>query len=301
MVTKAPSEKKRDGFAGEKLISLPKTVLKKEIEDHPFLNSVYIKHIGFFPKARHHYRERKKGCEDDILIYCLDGKGWYRIGNTQYEVSKNQFIIIPATTRFLRYGASPEDPWTIYWVHFSGAKLSELNNFFSLKKFQEPQPVSFDEKKIQLWTEMYNSLEMGYNTDNLYYANMCLQYFIASFIYPEKRIELYKSAENSIINKAIDFMKNNVREKLTVEQIARHCSYSSSRFFTIFRQKTGVSPLDYFIHLRIQKSCQLLDLTDKRINEIANEVGYEDESYFSRVFKKVMDVSPRKYRNTKKG
>jgi AraC-like DNA-binding protein len=293
--------KKRDGFVGEKLISLPKTMLKREVERNPLLSSIYITHIGYFPKAQFHFRERKKGCEDNILFYCIDGMGWCLSGGKKYEIKANQFIIIPATSSFLRYGADAKNPWTVYWVHFSGDKLKALNVFFSMENFLTPNSIKFDEKKIRLWEEMYNSLEMGYSIDNLCYANMCLYYFLASFIYPEKQMELLQRNEKSVIDRAISYMKNNIAEKLTVDQIASKFSYSSSHFFSLFRQKTGMSPVDYFIHLKIQKACQLLDLTQLRVKEVAAHIGYDNAYYFSRLFAKVMEVPPREYRTMKKG
>lgn len=293
--------KKRDGFVGEKLISLPPTVLKKQIEPNPLLNSIYITHIGYFPRARFHFRERKRGCEDNILFYCVDGKGWYIQGKRRHEVKANQFIILPATDRFMQYGADVEDPWTVYWVHFRGDKLAALNKFISVENFLVPNSIKFDEKKIELWEEMYKSLEMGYSIDNLSYANMCLYYFLASFMYPDKWIDLKKSREQTVVEKTITFMKSHIAGKFTVEEIASRFSYSASHFFTLFRKETGMSPLDYFIHLKIQRACQLLDLTSMRIKEVADEIGYDDPFYFSRLFTKVMNMSPREYRQTKKG
>src|SRR5690606_19180942 len=108
----------------------------------------------------------------------VDGKGWYITDHKKHEVNANQFIILPATTKFMQYGADATNPWTVYWVHFRGDKLNALNTFFSVENFLVPNSIKFDEKKIQLWEEMYKSLEMGYSIDNLSYANMCLYYFL---------------------------------------------------------------------------------------------------------------------------
>ena len=118
--------KRRDGFDGEKMINLPESVWKKVIRDNVVLDQLYITHIGYFPNATYHYREWKKGCPDNILIYCLRGKGWYELGKKRFEVGVNEFIIIPATTDYLRYGADENDPWTIYWIHFSGRDMEYI-------------------------------------------------------------------------------------------------------------------------------------------------------------------------------
>src|ERR1700761_7851947 len=110
--------KRRDGFIGEKLINVPLKLLEEAKEKYPELFHLYITQIGYFPRATYHYRERRKGCEDNILIYCLQGKGHYILHEKRYLVQCNEFIIIPATDKYMRYWADKDDPWTIYWVHF---------------------------------------------------------------------------------------------------------------------------------------------------------------------------------------
>lgn len=293
------NEKKRDGFKGEKLISLPGFLFNRKLKDD-FLNSLYISHIGYFPKAAGHYRNRPKGCSDNILIYCTDGKGWFSINTEKHEVSANQFFIIPATDQPLRYASDIDDPWTIYWVHFTGSKLSSLNESLSIKNLSIPKTILFDEQRIKLWEMIYNCLEKGYSDENLNYANLSLYYLIANFLFPQKNIELRQTTSEDISDKVIEYMKNNISARLTVTDIANEFAYSPSHFQNLFRTKTGISPIDYFIHLKIQRACQLLALSDLRIKEVAAAVGYADPFYFSRLFHKIMDSSPIDYKNKNK-
>lgn len=291
------NKKKRDGFSGEKLISLPEFLFERKPEDDFFLNSLYISHIGYFPKAAGHYRNRPKGCTDNILIYCTDGKGWFSIDTERHEVSANQFFIIPATNKPLRYASDTTDPWTIYWVHFTGSKLSSLNESLSINNLISPKTIPFDEHRIKLWEMIYNCLEKGYSEENLSYANLSLYYLIANFLYPQKNIELTQNPSEDISDKVIEYMKTNISARLTVPEIAAEFAYSASHFQTLFRTKTGISPIDYFIHLKIQRACQLLALSDLRIKEVAAAVGYADAFYFSRLFHKIMGSSPVDYKS----
>ncbi|MDZ7720568.1 MAG: helix-turn-helix transcriptional regulator [Balneolaceae bacterium] len=96
-------------------------------------------------------------------------------------------------------------------------------------------------------------------------------------------------------------MKKNVDQHLKLEELAKHASFSVSHYSNLFKKKTGFAPIEYFIHLKIQKACQYLDLTSLNIYEIAETLGYTDPHYFSRLFQKVMGVSPTAFRNEKKG
>lgn len=292
--------KRRDGFQGEKLISVPQKVLKDALKRTPSLFQLFITHIGYFPKATAHYRERRKGCEDNILIYCLYGKGHFIIGSKKFEVTANQFIHIPATEKYMRYWADDQDPWTIYWIHFNGQDLSGFNVSLSINLLTGPQQIPFNQKALDIWETIYQSLEMGYSSENLCNASFCLYHFIATFSFIDKHIRAEKREGVNIIDDTIMNMKSNIDQKLTVEDMAGAHNLSSSHFSSLFRKGTGMSPIDYFIHLKMQRACQLLYVNDAMVKIVAMELGYDDQYYFSRIFKKYMGMSPEQYRLTSK-
>lgn len=288
--------KRQDGFEGERLISLPDTVWKNAIKANPILSQLYITHIGYFPKAAYHYRDRRYGCADNILIYCLRGGGWYIIKDKRFDVGVNQYFILPATKEHIRYGADQVDPWTIYWVHFSGHQMELFNRCFNIGLFDGPQSILFNEKGLELWNTMYQNLEMGYSTENLTNSNLCLYHFLATFLFPQKHINEKKQDAKDMINETILFMRSEIGSRFTIENFASRTNLSASHFTYLFRKATGMSPLDYFIHLKLQRACLLLHTTDIKIKRIGIELGYDDPYYFSRLFKKYMKASPDQYR-----
>jgi AraC-like DNA-binding protein len=291
--------KRRDGFAGQQLISLPDAVWKNAIKTNTVLEQLYVTHIGYFPRAAFHYRDRKNGCTDNILIYCTGGKGWYIIDNRRFEVKVNEFVIIPATTAHLRYGSDDAHPWTIYWVHFSGKDMNTFNRNFSIGAFDGPRHIHANEKGIELWNAMFQSLKMGFGKDNLSKASLYLYHFIATFLYPDKG-SAEQSTINNRINDTVRYMQQQLSATLTVEDLAKKIDLSPSHFSSLFKQATGMSPLNYFIHLKLQKACLLLYTTDMKIKDVAEAIGYDDPFHFSRLFKKSMDVSPEQYRGLRR-
>ena len=122
------SNKKRDGFAGELLISIPQNVLAGAIQKGQILpHQLYVSHIGYFPKALYHYCQRPQGCVDNILFYCVQGKGYYTLDGHTFTLNPNQYVIVPATDKPLVYWSDTEDPWSIYWVHFTSDALQAFN------------------------------------------------------------------------------------------------------------------------------------------------------------------------------
>jgi len=105
-----------------------------------------------------------------------------------------------------------------------------------------------------------------------------------------------QSEEGDMVSSSIQFMRENLNGVYSVEELARVQHSSVSRYSRLFHKKIGNSPINYFNQLKVQKSCVYLYLTDKTIKEICKELGFNDPYYFSRLFKKIMGVSPAHYK-----
>ena len=95
-----------------------------------------------------------------------------------------------------------------------------------------------------------------------------------------------------------NFMREHLDERITLNQLADLTGLSPAHFATRYRALTGVSPIQHFLHLKVEQACQLLDTTDHSFTQISSLLGYDDNYYFSRLFKKVMGQSPTDYRHT---
>jgi AraC-like DNA-binding protein len=289
--------RKREGFQGQRAIVLPKKILEVCAYTPP-INSLYITDIGFYPRAEYHYRERPGGISQNILIYCTEGKGWLEVPSGHYDVNPNEFLMIPADTPH-KYGADEKIPWTIYWVHFKGIQSPYFASLLSkqYKDFVNYSP--FLDERIKIFDSIYKTLESGYSLDNLTYSNISFSYFLASLSFTDKFASARHVIEKDAVDFSIEFMQNHLDVQLTLESLASSINLSVSHYSSIFRKKTGYSPVVYFNHLKIQHACQYLQFTTLRINEIASKLGIDDAYYFSRMFTKIMGISPLEYRNKK--
>ncbi|RYY53328.1 MAG: AraC family transcriptional regulator [Chitinophagaceae bacterium] len=259
------------------------------------MGTLYITDMGYYPKARHHYRERKHGADQHILIYCSKGRGRVQIAGIDYEVEAEEFICIPAKTAH-SYEADDDDPWTIHWVHFTGSVASSILDSQQKQSAGHKGTARHSEKIVTLFNEMYESLGRGYGIDNLLYTNMCFWHFLTLFIFNEKFGSAGQEVEKDPTDLAIDFMGKKIDQVLSLEEIAAQVNFSASHFSYLFKKKTGYAPMEYFNHLKVQKACQYLLFTGLRVKEIAQNLGIEDPYYFSRLFTKVMGISPALYR-----
>lgn len=98
------------------------------------------------------------------------------------------------------------------------------------------------------------------------------------------------------INKVLEYLNIHFREKIKVDSLSKSSRMSRSNFLRVFKLMTGVSPLQYVLHLRINYACRELQETRRGITEIAYDSGFEDSNYFSRTFRKFIGMTPREYR-----
>jgi AraC-like DNA-binding protein len=287
--------KKKEGFEGQKAIVIPRTILHSRCVNNPVINSLYITDIGYYPKAKFHYRERPHGADQHILIYCMEGSGSVKMGKTNFPVEPGNFFVVPAKKAHV-YASDEEDPWTIYWVHFKGTISNELILQFEKQFQKKPGHILFNEISINLFNEIYRQLERGYGSDTLAYVNMSFWHFLSSFLYNNKCDTNGKLSDKTAIDTAIDFLGSKIDLPLTLEEMAGAVNLSVSYFCFLFKKNTGFPPIEYFNHLKVQKACQYLLFTNLRVKEIAQKLGIEDQYYFSRMFTKVMGMSPNKYK-----
>lgn len=294
----------KSGFTGERAVILPDSITE-EFKCTEIGKQLYITDIGFYPSANSHFRERKADeAKQFVLMYCVDGEGWFRINHTTTKVTANQVFVLPKNIAHA-YGCNQKHTWTIYWIHFDGELAPYLSEGLEKPLFIAPDNDSRINDRIKLFEEIFQTLKNGYSRQNLEFSSMALHYFMGSVKY----LNTYRFAntsvklpnEKDVVESAIHFMRENIHKKLSVKSIADYVGISVSHFSSVFLSKTAYPPLGYLTHLKIQEACHYLDFTDMKVNQISAMVGYDDPLYFSRIFTKTMGVSPATYRKKKKG
>ncbi|MGN1265840.1 MAG: AraC family transcriptional regulator [Muribaculaceae bacterium] len=289
----------KSGFTGERSLVLPKLVTDIMLAD-PLTSVLYITDIGYYPKARNHYRERTEPIDQYVFIYCIDGHGSYEVAGNRHNIEANQYFILPAGLPH-RYEADAENPWTIYWIHFKG-KLAKYYAQDAIEPHSiNPGVHSRISNRINMFEELFVTLNASYSIENLRYAMTLFHHYLGSLRFVQQYRQVGDNREcMSTVDAAIHYMKENIERHLTLQDIAQYLGYSPSHFSMQFKASTGHSPLAYFNLLKIQEACRLLDHTSMKLNQVCYKLGIDDPYYFSRLFKKIMGMSPRAYRTLQK-
>lgn len=285
------------GFPGEREIIIPADLLDSIIND-PVTEQLYVTHIGYYPNAKCHYRERPNGAEQYIFIYCESGTGWVEYNGERMTLAKDQFVILPPYEKHA-YGSGDKKSWSIYWLHFKGTNAPFFNSIMGRSIEIKDADNSRIQDRLILFAEIYRNIEHDiYDLENLQYTSFCLMHFLASLKYIKSFREIKTIGKIDNIQKCIQFMKDHLEGKITLSDIADFSGYSITRINTLFRTETGVTPMEYFSNLKIQRACKYLRDSDLKIKEIAFKLNYSDQFHFSKNFYKKMGTSPLQYRKT---
>jgi len=275
-----------------KIYRAPEDVIR-QCTNHPLLRNLMVTKAGYFPRA-HNHKVSRETYDKYVIIYCLDGKGWFQYGNKHWDIGKGQVVfVVPGAPH--SYGANNNNPWTIQWAGFRGTQVPELLRFSGVSTDNLVLSIGDRVNITILFQDILSTLQSGYSLHYLYNASTSLQQILSSVAL----LSTYSpSSENIDLNveETIRYMRKNITSSRTLNEFASHACLSPSYFSSRFRQKTGYAPIDYFIRLKIQKACELLETTDWNVSKISSYLDYQDQFYFSRIFKKIMDVSPSQYR-----
>lgn len=292
-------ERIREGFPYQQMEVIPANVLER-CRALPMVGQLFVTHIGLFPHAAHHYVERPDGVDQSILIYCLAGHGGVRIGPNFQSLEAGHVAIIPAGTPH-SYFADRADPWSIYWLHFDGAQSVLALESLGIDAQHPRLYVPNVEMMQQAFEELYACLSYHYSDAGLLAMTSELMRLLSKIKLHHSNLHRAQQAVEDRVMGTVDFMRRHLDKTLTLADLARHAGQSESRYGKLFKRRTSLSPMAFFIQLKIRKACELLDQTNQSVKAIAEELGYDDPYYFSRLFKKIQGCSPTHYRASVKG
>ena len=290
----------REGFHGQIQYVIPRPLVES-LSGHPLLQSLIATDIGWYPDAQYHYRERPIGAPEHILILCVAGSGWYSFGGQRRALQSGEALLIPAHRPHI-YGADPIAPWSIHWMHFMGLE----GDYFVRLPPEENPTLSVHPHCVAriegIFRECYTTLVGGFVLPRMVYISKLMHNLLADLFYNNSSYSSgMRSSHFHDLGPTFAFLRHNLHRPVSLAEMAQHAGLSPSHFSHVFREQTNHSPVDYFIYLKVQHACSLLILTQLAIKEISQAVGYRDSYYFSRLFRKVMGVSPSEYRRTPKG
>lgn len=258
---------------------------------HPLSRDLYPRAFGHYRVAHGHQMHRREH-DDNLLIYCTDGAASLEVEGQQLDLTAGDLVLLPAGVAH-RYASDPERPWSLHWVHYTGALAEEFRWHMGFEDGIFRRKIGHQPRLLVDFNGLLSVRQKGFRHNALLHASNRLRQLLSAVALWD---ESGSAGEGMDVETVHAYMQDHIAERLTLEQLAELVDLSPSHFATRYRKLTGVSPIQHFLHLKVERACQLLDSTPLSFGAISNQLGYEDSYYFSRLFKKLMGQSPRHYR-----
>jgi AraC-like DNA-binding protein len=253
------------------------------------------------------------------LIYVVSGQLHIEENKVRFCVSPGQFLVLPPKTMHKGYKHCDSDT-NFYWIHFYSTgdfhysqtpacydskehchgKYYEIEDFqISLpqygsvsKEFQN-QFLDYMKTLSQVKIDRHNNAKLFYNSTISEIKYQQLFYTILTFICDSREEVVHRDIAEEIF----EYMTTHYQTPFQLNKLAKKYSFHPAYIIRCVKHKYGLTPLQLLLDIRLNKAKQLLSTTNDSINTIASTVGFVDNAYFSKQFKKRLKLTPSEYRN----
>lgn len=236
-----------------------------------------------------------------VLSLCTSGTMFMNIEGEEYTIRPGDVFIFPV--RRLHYGTRDcEGVTSYYWAHFEGPDLEKILCHSANDEKKLSKDHSYFMYHIQLLD--INTVSMLFNQ---LYSNEFAQHYTPNLQGSLLKALMYEISNQTLYSHAhkfdqrfmniLNYIRSHFTDNLTVDLLSEEFGYNKSYLCRLFKSKLNKTIKGYQNELRISFACQLLSETCLPIKSISSQAGYESEKYFVRLFKKMMNTTPTKYRN----
>ena len=210
------------------------------------------------------------------MTFVFHGRGILKAGKN-FQLEPNTICLIPPNIRHLEVS---KDKMDTLWMGVCGSNLNFLDNKQIYSAINPELNFLFE----KLWLET----ERSYDTTGIKLDGF-IKVIFGSFI---KSTNDAKQNSLDCIDDAIQYLQKKLSDNFTISFLANKFGYSEGYFYRAFKKRTGQTPINFLMRLRIQQANRMLQHTSLSVKKIAKIVGFNDPFYFSKVYHKYTGHTP---------
>lgn len=226
-------------------------------------------------------------------------ENWRDGEHRDFIYHKNEIIVTPA-------GVESGWKWhvktkciiiTLEPAKFEKFAQTELGILLSTQQLKD-LPQFLDEDITQSGIQLLEALQCGIGSQVMFesFARVFLTKLILKYGLQAKEYDFSKSFTSQHYKQVLDYIAANYGNNILLEDMAAQADLSPSHFSRLFKQTIGKSPYQFLMAYRIEQAKKMLDNSNTLMIDIAFNCGFSDQAHFSRVFKKIEGLTPKKYR-----
>lgn len=254
-------------------------------------------HHVLYRKTFEGWRIAKRKITDYELVFVTSGRGYVGINNAIYNAVPGMvFCFNPNVEHFLE--TDIKEPMCFYAVHFDFCNydVNSSNWCIKLNSLLPIENIS-QTNNFYILKDIFKSLNKHWKNKFQGYQLICNS-LLQQLIFEVYNSNRFDNISYNIVNKieeVINYIHNNLNTKISVLKLSQISELNYSYLSFVFKQITGYNANEFINRLKIDRAKELLSEGNMKVKDIAHIVGFEDEFYFSRVFKKIEGVSPAKF------
>jgi AraC-like DNA-binding protein len=230
------------------------------------------------------------------LVYISSGRGKFESKPKFSAIIEpgHVFLLFPGVWH--RYMPDPDTGWHEHWIGFDGeiARRWQQRRFISAKN--PVLKVNAEDTVLATFSRVMQSIRANRPALQQILAGATAN-LLGLFYSAQQASPTAETESSTAIEAAIARIQNEFARDFDMERLAQELGVSYSWFRGTFTAHTGLSPHQYLLEFRIVSARNLLAGTELSVKEIATQTGFEDEHYFSRLFRKKLNVTPSQWRN----
>ena len=266
-------------------------LINMDIVSDTYFNLLQIVHRKDHPQQRWGPRMRYYYS----IHYIRNGETVFIIDDKTYHLKKGDSIIF-YPDQVVYFYTVQETSCDVYWISFNGILA---DNIIACTSFSKKNPVIHSEEDLSYF---YEDILKNKGEDPSAHMKIMGYMYILFAEYTRITQDNKNAAQansGTYFQKASEYITKHLSEEIDIDELCRTVNISKSHLYRVFNGETGMPINQYINKLRIEKSLNLLRLTNMTIQEISSQMGFKNQLYFSRVFSDYIGVPPSQYRKMK--
>ncbi len=257
---------------------------------------LYAQEVGEFVAMKDYYT-RREGLNSFLINYVVEGNGILEYDNQAYDIHANQLFLIDCE-QYQYYRTGNQQHWSMMWIHFYGPTAKTYYELFRM--LGKEMPIVSIPPQNNVIHIIQSIITLCKDSDSTLISDIKISGYLTQLLVD---ILDYVGKDGLVphvpiyVREVYNYIESHYSDKITLLELEKKFAVSKYHLQKQFKAHIGCSPNDFLLRIRLNWAKEFLRTTNESVAKIANDVGFENISYFINQFKRQEGTTPAKYRS----